>query len=110
MSHLSEESDYEIRRVLRPQKSKRHRIDIFLDVLRVINEGYERGTHVMYRTNLSWNPLMEIIDILLDQKMITVIKQGSTKFYHITEKGKETLKYFNSARKITEDWMRADLS
>jgi len=98
--------DYEIRRVFLPHKRKRHRIEIFLAVLRIINEGYERPTHIMYRTNLSWNPLTEVFDILLEQKMITLVKQGSAKFYHITEKGKEALKYFEGANTLMTRWKK----
>lgn len=99
--------------------NKRSRLEIFLDVLRVINNGTQKPTHIMYRSNLSWVPLNEVLESLLAQGL--VIKEErpskartgrggfsilSTKVRHplydykITEKGRNVLRYFDKAKEV----------
>jgi predicted transcriptional regulator len=77
--------------------SKRSKLDIYLDVLKAIRRGTHKPTRIMYRTNLSWKPLMEVLGSLSNQGLITVEIEGSHKFYQITEKGKNVLQYFSRA-------------
>jgi predicted transcriptional regulator len=75
--------------------SKRSKLDIYLDVLKVIRKGTFKPTRIMYKTNLSWKPLTEVLGSLSSQGLVTVQNKGSHKFYHITEKGKSVLQYFS---------------
>jgi len=77
--------------------SKRSKLEIYLDVLRVIKKGTYKPTRIMYRTNLSWKPLMKVLDSLLEQGFIVIIKKDNHKIYKITEKGKNILNYFDRA-------------
>ena len=79
---------------------KRSRLEIYLDILRVIKSGVQKPTRIMYSTNLSWNPLQEILDSLITQNLIVMKEEGSRKSYEITEKGRTALKYFNQAKKL----------
>ena len=79
---------------------KRSRLEIYLDILRVIKNGVQKPTRIMYSTNLSWNPLQEILTSLIAQNLITVNDDGNRKNYEITEKGRTALKYFNQAKKL----------
>ena len=56
--------------------SKRSRIEIYLDILRAIRKGVRKPTHIMYRTNLSWKPLMQILDAMLEQGLIASEDMG----------------------------------
>ena len=56
----------------------------------------------MYRTNLSWSPLMQILDVMMEQDLITREKQGTHVVYKITEKGMNVLNYFNEAMELIE--------
>lgn len=73
---------------------KRSRLEIYLDVLKVINEGVEKPTRIMYSTNLSWNTLKEALRSLHDQGMVNVENVRSAKRYSILPKGVRALKYF----------------
>jgi len=82
--------------------SKRSKIEIYLDVLKAIKKGTCKPTRIMYRTNLSWKPLMEVLDSLNNQGLITVKQDGNHSFYEITEKGKNVLQYFSKAMESIE--------
>ena len=82
--------------------SKRSRIEIYLDVLQAIRKGVHKPTRIMYRTNLSWKPLMQVLDAMMEQNLIAIDKQGSHVVYKITEKGMNVLNYFNEAMELIE--------
>jgi len=47
----------------------------------------------MYKCNLSWRPLQEILRLLTEKGLIEEIKSYDRKYYVATEKGKEILIY-----------------
>jgi len=77
--------------------SKRSKLEIYLDVLKAIRKGTHKPTRVMYRTNLSWRPLMEVLDSLAAQGLISVRDEDNHKVYEVTEKGRNVLNYFSEA-------------
>ena len=83
-------------------------MEIYLDVLRVIKEGVHKPTRIMYGANLSWKPLQQVLQSLLDQGLIIEIDvsdggdRRTTKHYEITQKGENVLRYFDRARKLIE--------
>jgi len=77
--------------------SKRSRIEIYLDVLNAIRRGTHKPTRIMYRTNLSWKPLMRILESMAEQGLVRVEENGNRTTYWITEKGKNVLNYFKEA-------------
>jgi predicted transcriptional regulator len=82
--------------------SKRSRIEIYLDVLQAIRKGIFKPTRIMYRTNLSWKPLMQILGTMMEQELITSEELGSHITYKITEKGMNVLNYFHEAMQLIE--------
>ena len=56
----------------------------------------------MYRTNLSWKPLMQILDVMMEQDLIISENTGRHVTYKITEKGMNVLNYFNEAMELIE--------
>jgi predicted transcriptional regulator len=56
----------------------------------------------MYRTNLSWIPLKQILESLIAQGLIKEVEFEKRKEYAITPKGKEVLKYFEGMTKLIE--------
>ena len=77
--------------------SKRSKLEIYLDILKVIKRGTHKPTRIMYRTNLSWKPLMKILEALLEQDLIIAIKRINRQEFEITHKGREILSHFESA-------------
>ena len=82
--------------------SKRSRIEIYIDVLQAIRKGVHKPTRIMYRTNLSWKPLMQVLDAMIKQQLIASENQGTHVTYKITEKGMNVLNYFNEAMELIE--------
>ena len=82
--------------------SKRSRIEIYLDILQAIRKGVHKPTRIMYRTNLSWKPLMQVLNAMMEQDLIVLEKQGTHVVYKITEKGLNVLNYFNEAMELIE--------
>ena len=82
--------------------SKRSRLEVYLDVLKTIKKGTVKPTRIMYRTNLSWKPLMQVLDTMVEQQLISVEKEGTHVTYKITEKGTNVLNYFNEAMELIE--------
>ncbi len=82
--------------------SKRSKLEIYLDVLKTIRKGTCKPTRIMYRTNLSWKPLMDVLVSLETQGLIVVRSEGNHKFYEISDKGKNVLQYFSKAMESIE--------
>jgi predicted transcriptional regulator len=78
--------------------SKRDRLRIYLDVLKVIRKGESKPTRIMYSANLSWKPLKQILNSLIDQKIVEVTRAKSHNVYSLTEKGFDVLEYFDAAK------------
>jgi len=72
---------------------RRSRLEIYFDVLEVIEKGTEKPTRIMYSTNLSWNTLNEILYVLISNGFITVEEAEGSKRYCLTEKGTRALSY-----------------
>ena len=79
---------------------KRSRLEICIDILQTVNKGYHKPTRIMYKSNLSWNPLCETLNFLTEQGALEVKKIGKKKKYYITEKGKEILEYYEQLKRI----------
>ncbi|KYH42647.1 MAG: putative transcriptional regulator [Candidatus Bathyarchaeota archaeon B26-1] len=79
---------------------KRSRLEIYLDVLRAIRKGVNKPTRIMYKTNLSWTPLQEILESMTSQEIIKKIEVNKRKKYVITEKGLNVLRYFEEMMEL----------
>ena len=78
---------------------RRSRLQIYLDVLKVVASGVHKPTQIMYKCNLSWVPLKEILNSLVDRDLIRVREVGKRRVYEITEKGWNVIRYFDRAFK-----------
>jgi predicted transcriptional regulator len=72
---------------------RRSRLEIFFDVLAVIDRGVNKPTRIMYKTNLSWTSLHDIFETLIDGNFILEDAFEASKRYSITEKGQNALAY-----------------
>lgn len=86
----------------RDMTPKRSRLEIHLDVLKAIGKGTHKPTRIMYRTNLSWKPMMKVFESLLDQDLIARYEEGSHATYRTTEKGRNVLGCFCQATDLLE--------
>lgn len=79
---------------------KRSRLEICIDILKIMKKGVRKPTRIMYSSNISWIPLLEILKFLKEQGAISVNNIGKKKEYHITDKGREILKYYEQFKAI----------
>jgi len=80
--------------------ARRSRLEIYYDVLQVISRGAHKPTRIMYRANLSWIPLQEILKSLLIQGFIEEKRFKKSTRYEITTKGISVLNYYEKAREL----------
>ena len=73
---------------------RRSKMEIYLDILRVISEGNHKPTHIMYRANLSWSRLKRYLNFLSEQDLLTILQKSEGTRYNLTPKGREVLNYF----------------
>lgn len=80
---------------------KRNRLEIIRDILEVIKNknGKIKPTHILYKSNLSYQMMDEYISELKEKQFILEIKLKKGKTYAITEKG---LNYLNQYSLISE--------
>ena len=67
--------------------TRRSKMEIYLDILRVTSDGNSKPTHIMYRANLSWERLKKYLLFLASQDLITSTERTEGTRYEITEKG-----------------------
>jgi len=79
---------------------KRSRLEIYLEVLKVIRAGYSKPTNIMYKSNLSWITLQEILGSLVEKGLVAVVEKNERKLYVITAKGKSVLSSLEEAYTI----------
>jgi len=78
-------------------------MEVTLDILRAINAGEEKPTHIMSKSNTTWTQLQEGLGFLVKNKFIKEIsnKKKTRKVdkrtkhkYTLTKKGESVLRYF----------------
>ena len=73
--------------------TRRSRLDIYFDVLEVVERGVDKPTRIMYETNLSWRVLKEIFSTLVSKGFLSEELVKNSKRYHITDKGINALSH-----------------
>jgi len=75
--------------------ARRSKMEICIDILRVVSEGNLKPTHVVYKANVSWPRLMKHLGFLQSQGLLaTTSAEPWGERYFITEKGIEVLNYY----------------
>ncbi len=75
---------------------KRSRLEMYLDVLETMESGINKPTNIMYKCNLSWVPMQEILDSMIEKNLIAEVERGRKKTYEVTERGRDLLRYLQS--------------
>lgn len=92
------------RRNYREQCHRRSRLEICLEVLRVVKSGVKKPTRIMYAIRVSWNPVIQILERLVSQELIRKIEAKDNKrsiyYYEITQNGLKVLDYFDREKDL----------
>jgi len=90
--------------------SRRSRLDIYFDLLQVLELGVDKPTRIMYSANLSWKTLNEILSTLISKGFIKEVYVKTSKRYRITEIGHNALSYHRKSiegLKVMKNWVRS---
>jgi predicted transcriptional regulator len=84
---------------------RRSKFEIYMDTLAAIKGGTVTPTRIMYRANLSWEPLKQVFETLTAQGLIVERSMGdddkrTKKVYALTEKGENVLNYFGRTKAL----------
>ena len=86
---------YELKR-----SAKRSKLQLFIDILKTIENGEYKPTRIMYKSNLSWQPLKQILNRMVELELVEKKKIGTRQSFRITERGKIFLKTINELRRF----------
>ncbi len=86
--------------------AKRSSLEIIYDLLNAIQRkgGSIKPTHLLYKSNLSYDKMKKYVEELTKQKMIAESELKGKKEYMITEKGIEFLSEFKRIKEFTESF------
>lgn len=73
------------------RNGRRSRLEIYMDVLRVVSEGECKPTLIMYRSNLSWRTCTRYINRLMKEGLLTVTKSGYHQVIELTSQGRKAM-------------------
>jgi len=81
--------------------SRRSKLEIIYDMLKSIQEknGRIKPTHLLYKSNLSYNKMKDYLDELLKNQMILEEKTKDGTHYTLTDNG---VKFINDFKRIKE--------
>ncbi|MDP1695857.1 MAG: DUF4364 family protein [archaeon] len=87
-------------------EKKRNRLEIIRDILKVIRDrnGRIKPTHILYKSNLSYQMMEDYLNELKEKEFITEIKGKKGKTYAITEKGMKYLDKYAIVSEFTESF------
>lgn len=72
------------------------------ELMLAISKGAVRPTRIMQRANLTWNALLVYLNSLAMNGLVRREEVGNASTYHLTEKGKETLKAYLTLKQELE--------
>lgn len=74
---------------------RRSRLEIYFDILKVIESGFVKPTQIMYQTNLSWVSLQDMLETLITNGFIKEERKGisARTTYKVTDEGRSALSY-----------------
>ncbi|MBA7479232.1 hypothetical protein GH157_04190 [archaeon] len=88
-------------------ETRRSKLEIYLEVLKIVKGGTDKPTRIMYQANISWQPLMKILSSMVSQELIEEIDMTSggrrrdkrtSRIYVITMKGEQVIRYFKGVK------------
>lgn len=87
-------------------ETRRSKLEIYLEVLKIIKGGTDKPTRIMYQANISWQPLMKILSSMVSQDLVEEIDMTSgrrrdkrtSRIYVITMKGEQVIRYFKGIK------------
>ncbi|MBS3128377.1 hypothetical protein J4410_04485 [Candidatus Woesearchaeota archaeon] len=84
---------------------KRDKLTIIYDVLIAIQRKEKiKPTHLLYKSNLSYQRMKEYLDDLMQKQLILEESEKGQKFFALTDKGHKFLQEYAKMREFTESF------
>jgi predicted transcriptional regulator len=89
-------------------KNRRSKLEIYLDVLKIIKQGTTKPTRIMYGANLSWKLLQGVLSSMVNQDLVEEIDMSTSRdkrtntVYQVTTKGASVVRFFDRAKGLIE--------
>jgi len=89
-------------------KSRRSKLEIYIEVLKEIKSGTTKPTRIMYGSNLLWKILLGVLGSMAEQDLIEEIDESrsrdtrTNRVYRITSKGEGVIRYFDRAKGLID--------
>lgn len=85
---------------------RRNKIEIINDILISIQDknGKIKPTHLLYKSNLSYQKMNEYINELIKKEMMKEKKVDKNKYYIITDRGLKFISEFKKMKEFTESF------
>ena len=85
--------------------ARRSQLEIRMDMLKVIKQGAEKPTQIMYKANLSWVALQTHLTQMIERGLLKWVTEGTRKRYELTLKGSSVMYAY---QKILEEVGQVD--
>jgi predicted transcriptional regulator len=74
---------------------RRSLLQVRMEILKVVNNGFGKPTQIMYKSNISWVVLQSQLKAFVAGGLLNMAAYGSRRRYSITEKGIEMVKAYD---------------
>ena len=82
---------------------KRTRLDVIKDILVVLRNGHKvKITHLIYKSNLSSGSIKDYLKELVENGLVSEVKNSERVYYQITSKGNQFLEDFDKIMIFSE--------
>jgi predicted transcriptional regulator len=71
--------------------ARRSELEVKMDILRVVGEGWRKPTQIMYKSNLSWIALQDHFKSLAGGGLLREVRSGKRMEYELTAPGLSVL-------------------
>ncbi len=80
----------------RPAPMRRSMLEVRMDILKVVAEGYSKPTHIMNKSNIAWVILQKNLTSLIASGFLLQSGEGSRVEYSITAQGMAALRDYSN--------------
>ena len=81
---------------------RRSKLEVKIDIMQAIANGSGRPTHIMYRSNLSWAVMRNVMKVLEQQGLVVSREVEGRRNFILTEKGTRVLQTYHSVKSQLE--------
>ena len=81
---------------------RRSKMEVKIDIMKAIADGSGRPTHIMYRSNLSWAVMRNVMKVLEQQGLVISKEIEGRRNYVLTDKGVRVLQTYSSVKNQLE--------